>query len=412
MYSRFTAEAMHVMRRARALLDESEQRHVLPEHLLLAMLELSRSDVSTVLKGAGVSRGALTHYLLELRDEWTADAPELSGVTSYITVVRPLIDEALMQAAREGQLGITTRHLLFGLLDQSGGTASRLLRERGVTLEAAATPPAKSVERAGDRPDFVITHNPFRLSPVFLLVVALTVAAGVLCYIEPASVNGGVAVFLLVTGGWIISLALHEFGHALVGYYAGDRSVAQKGYLTLNPLKYTHPLLSLGLPLLIMVMGGIGLPGGAVYIDRSVIRKEWQHSLISAAGPIATLLVTLTLSVALSVAWVFDDWYYHSTFWSGLALLLLFQVTALFINLLPLPGLDGFGIIAVLLSPERRYAMQRMGGLSFMVLMFLFFWDTPLTDGFWLAIFRVTDWLGVDRSLIGYGYNLFRFWGG
>ncbi len=102
MYSRFTAEAMHVMRRARALLDESEQRHVLPEHLLLAMLELSRLDVATVLKRAGVSRSALTQYLLELRDEWTADAPELSGVTSYITVVRPLIDEALMQAALRG----------------------------------------------------------------------------------------------------------------------------------------------------------------------------------------------------------------------------------------------------------------------------------------------------------------------
>ncbi len=395
IYSRFTAEAMHVMRRSRAMLDDSHQKQVLPEHMLLAMLELSRSDVATILGAAGVSRRALRDYVGELRSEWEADKPQSSGVTSYITVVRPLIDEALMQAAREGELGITTRHLLFGLLEKSQGVASRLLRERGVTLEAVAVPPAKSTERAGDRPDFVITHNPFRLSPVFLLVVALMVAAGVLCYGEFEAVNSGFAVFLLVTSGWIISLALHEFGHALVGYYAGDRSVAQKGYLTLNPLKYTHPLLSLGLPLLIMVMGGIGLPGGAVYIDRSVIRKEWQHSLISAAGPIATLLVTLVLTASIGVAWIFDDWYYHTTFWSAIALLLLFQVTALFINLLPLPGLDGFGIISIFLTPERRYAMQRMGGLSFMVLMVLFFWDTPLSDGFWFAIFRVIGWLGV-----------------
>ena len=67
---------------------------------------------------------------------------------------------------------------------------------------------------------------------------------------------------------WKAQVALHEFGHALVAFWGGDRSVVDKGYLTLNPLKYTHPFLSLVLPMLILVLGGIGLPGGAVYINR------------------------------------------------------------------------------------------------------------------------------------------------
>ncbi|MFQ3628339.1 MAG: site-2 protease family protein, partial [Cyanobacteriota bacterium] len=44
-----------------------------------------------------------------------------------------------------------------------------------------------------------------------------------------------VALFVFVV--WIASVCLHEFGHALVAYWGGDRSVKEKGYLTLNPLK-------------------------------------------------------------------------------------------------------------------------------------------------------------------------------
>src|SRR5687768_15540217 len=47
--------------------------------------------------------------------------------------------------------------------------------------------------------------------------------------------------FAIVLFGWIFSLCLHEFSHALVAYYGGDYTVREKGYLTFNPLKYTHP---------------------------------------------------------------------------------------------------------------------------------------------------------------------------
>ena len=48
--------------------------------------------------------------------------------------------------------------------------------------------------------------------------------------------------FLVVLIGWIFSLCLHEFSHSLVAYYGGDTTVREKGYLTFNPLKYTHPV--------------------------------------------------------------------------------------------------------------------------------------------------------------------------
>ena len=50
--------------------------------------------------------------------------------------------------------------------------------------------------------------------------------------------------FVIVLIGWIFSLCLHEFSHTLVAYLGGDTTVKDKGYLTFNPLKYTHPVYS------------------------------------------------------------------------------------------------------------------------------------------------------------------------
>ena len=107
----------------------------------------------------------------------------------------------------------------------------------------------------------------------------------------PASPSStGFAVFLFVTAAWIVSLCLHEYAHARTALHSGDISIGAKGYLTLNPLKYTHALLSIVLPVLFVIMGGIGLPGGAVFIERGRIRGRWKHSLISAAGPLTNVL--------------------------------------------------------------------------------------------------------------------------
>ena len=99
--------------------------------------------------------------------------------------------------------------------------------------------------------------------------------------------------FIVVLVGWILSLSLHEFSHALVAYMGGDYTVREKGYLTFNPLKYTHPVYSLLLPLLFLVMGGIGLPGGAVYIETWRLRSKNWRTAVSLAGPLSHLLLDI-----------------------------------------------------------------------------------------------------------------------
>ena len=137
-------------------------------------------------------------------------------------------------------------------------------------------------------------HQSVRPSPGFLAVVVITAAGGVIAWLAGGEIAwvSYVGVFILVIAGWLVSLCLHEFGHAYTAWRFGDpaskNDVEVRGYLTLNPLKYSHPMLSLGLPLLFIALGGIGFPGGAVYVRTSWMTAR-QKTLVRLAGPAANL---------------------------------------------------------------------------------------------------------------------------
>src|SRR3954447_19986405 len=134
---------------------------------------------------------------------------------------------------------------------------------------------------------------------IFPTVVAATAGAAVAAQ-SPTSPLGlpiGVWVFILVLGGWVITLCLHEFAHAAVALAGGDTSVRARGYLTLNPLRYTDVANSLVIPIILLAIGGIPLPGGAVVVEPGRLRVRWWASLISAAGPATNALAGVVLTL-------------------------------------------------------------------------------------------------------------------
>ena len=95
-------------------------------------------------------------------------------------------------------------------------------------------------------------------------------------------------------------------------------------------------------------MGGVGFPGGAVYIRNDLIRTPLWRSATSLAGPAATLVVLLSISIVLAV-WenfgMLEGRGPLAALLEALTVLAFLQATALILNLLPIPGLDGFGAI-------------------------------------------------------------------
>ncbi|MBW5425263.1 site-2 protease family protein [Streptomyces sp. BG9H] len=244
-----------------------------------------------------------------------------------------------------------------------------------------------------------------RISPVFLGIAAVTAVSGWAAWTGFAS-NPGLAVFLFVTAAWIVSLCLHEYAHARTALHSGDISIGAKGYLTLNPLKYTHALLSIVLPVLFVIMGGIGLPGGAVFIERGRIRGRWRHSLISAAGPLTNVLFAL---VCTAPFWLDALDGVPDAFRYALAFLALLQVTAAILNSLPIPGLDGYGVIEPWLSHGIRRQVEPFAPFGLLAV-FAVLWIPEVNHAFFDAIDAILRGLGVSDWDSYWGQELYRFW--
>ena len=244
------------------------------------------------------------------------------------------------------------------------------------------------------------------ISSTFLALIAAFLFCAVWMLYRPD--HARMLVFPFVFIGFVIALCIHEFGHAIVAYHCGDRSVREKGYLTLDPLRYTDLQYSLVFPLLIMVLGGIGLPGGAVYINTLYLRRRIDGSLVSAGGPLGTALVLAVLMVVLKGAFPAGE--KVSVLYAALAFLALLQVTALIFNLIPCPGLDGWGIIEPCLPEPVRAFGRQFGAWGPIILVAALFLVPGLSQWFWQFVFDACALIGLDRRAAFAGYGLFQFW--
>ncbi|CDO86691.1 peptidase, M50 family protein [Mycobacterium triplex] len=245
-----------------------------------------------------------------------------------------------------------------------------------------------------------------RPSPIFLALVALTAVGGVLAWLAGTSVRpmSYAGVFIFVIGGWLVSLCLHEFGHAATAWRFGDHDQEVRGYLTLDPRRYAHPGLSLLLPMVFIALGGIGLPGAAVYV-RTWFMSPTRRTLVSLAGPAANLLLAVLLLTLTRL--LFDP--EHWVLWAGVAFLGFLQIMAVILNLLPIPGLDGYDAVEPHLSPETQRAVAPAKQYGVFILLFLLL--APAV-GQWL--YALTAWFfdfsGVPHLLASAGNSLTRFW--
>lgn len=253
-----------------------------------------------------------------------------------------------------------------------------------------------------------------RPSPVFLSIIGVTVVAGVFAWNAgfDDTVATRLAVFMLVIGGWMISLCLHEFAHAFLAWKWGDWEVEHRGYLTLDPFKYSHPVLSIALPLLFIAIGGIGLPGGAVYVHTHRLRTTFQRAMVSLSGPMVNLGFAIALLAvvrigATSSGAIASE---HLAFWSAVSFLAFLQIMATILNLLPVPGFDGYGAIEPYLAPETQRSLEQFKPYGMLVVFLLLFQVPAVGNAFSTIVNGLYDVSGNSHLLASLGYQLLKFW--
>jgi Zn-dependent protease len=428
-----TRSAREILERAAASA-KARGASATPTDVLLAILSSRGSLADEAIRALGIDPSSITAQLLP---------PDGAGAEPI--PIRQLLVNANREAQVLGHYQVDSIHLLLATLYSDARETSVPLQKAGLTLydlrrhlqsgtkadfqpgesdrlqgnrsQPQATRPNQQSAPARSRPDAALRRRPLpslrgviRVSPVFLGLVAATAASGAMLWfgILPALV--GPLTLLFVTAGWITSVCVHEFGHAVVAYLGGDRSVRASGYLDLNPLRYTNVLLSLVMPVLFLLLGGIGLPGGAVYIDRGALRSRAWDSAVSVAGPVGTalcgLLVAIPFLVPGNAGWLNAT---NAGFFGALAFLGFIEAIAFVLNLLPVPGLDGFGIIRPWLPYSLQGLANQYGQLGILAVFAVLWFVAPVSQAFFQSIYQVTGVFGIDPRLIDFGRSNMRF---
>ncbi len=406
-----TRSAREVLENAMADSERRGEAEANPVDVMRAVLSSRGSLAYETLRGLGVDPAAVI-----------ATLPQ-NGSASTLPL-RQLLVNANREAQVLGHYQVDSIHLLLVLMYSDSPVTAATLQQAGVTLydlrrqlqaaprpapgpagASAAQPPARRAPAPADRSlrrrPLPTLKGVLGVSPVFIGLLSALAASGVVLWFDLVPQAGPLFVIVFVVAGWVVSLSVHEFGHAFVAYLGGDRSVVASGYLTLNPLRYTNVLLSIVMPVVFLLLGGIALPGGAVYIDHAALRSRWWDTAVSLAGPLGTLICMVIVSIPFVLpgheAWVTDT---NILFFEALAFLGFVQVFALLLNLVPIPGLDGFGAIRPWLSYSAQATANRIGFAGIFVVFILLWYVPPIRDTFFLTIFHVTDHLGIPAGLI------------
>jgi Zn-dependent protease len=165
----------------------------------------------------------------------------------------------------------------------------------------------------------------------------------------------------------IYSVILHEIAHGWMAERLGDPTARLSRRLTLNPLPHIDPFYTLLLPA-ILILSGAGIVFGAakpVPIDPFNFRNAKQDTaIVSLAGPATNILIALSFSLAYRLL----PW---DIFLTGIQL----NIGLAVFNLLPLPPLDGFKVLAGIMSDDIAELMYKLEsyGLTFIFILFFFF---------------------------------------
>jgi Zn-dependent protease len=203
-------------------------------------------------------------------------------------------------------------------------------------------------------------------------------------------VNHALQTFAIYALPVLFAITLHEAAHGYVARHFGDMTAHAQGRISLNPVRHADLVGTLLVPLAILfVSGGKFLFGWAkpVPVNYSALRKPRLHmAWVAAAGPGANLVMALAWAVLLKIAVLLPA----GRFAEFLELMsqagILVNLIFMFLNLLPIPPLDGGRILTSLLPSRAAWRFSRIEPWGLPILLVLLFTNVlngvlaPLVD--------------------------------
>jgi Zn-dependent protease len=175
----------------------------------------------------------------------------------------------------------------------------------------------------------------------------------------------------------VLSITVHEFGHAYVADRLGDRLPRQQGRVTLNPASHADPIGTLLIPGLGLLFGGLMFGWGRpVQVSPASFSRRFSmrvgHLMVAAAGPLMNIGFALVISLILfglyrSQVLVAEP----NSLYQSLSLAIYLNFGLAIFNLVPAPPLDGGTVLAGVLPRRMMPAYHRYAQYSvFLVIAF------------------------------------------
>jgi len=181
---------------------------------------------------------------------------------------------------------------------------------------------------------------------------------------------GSIQLLTVMALPFLFAVTLHEAGHALAAYKLGDPTAKLEGRLSLNPAVHIDPIGTVVIPLVAILAHFPFLIGYAkpVMIQPRYFKNMRRDMVIVAlAGPFGNLLVAIFFAIVLKVAVSTganpDGWLFQTAVW-GVRLNCLFMV----FNLLPIPPLDGGGVVEQFLPHDMARSYRSIAPFGFFIL--------------------------------------------
>lgn len=182
---------------------------------------------------------------------------------------------------------------------------------------------------------------------------------------------------------WILPLlfaiTLHEAAHAWVANHFGDTTAKMLGRLSFNPLKHIDPIGTILVPIVVLILSQFSFVFGwakPVPINGSLLRNPRRDmALATAAGPLSNLIMAFLWAICLKIGIMLGPRTSNTALFmvlTGQAGVIINLLLA-YLNLIPIPPLDGGRIVASLLPLRQAIQYQKIEPYGIFILLALIF---------------------------------------
>jgi Zn-dependent protease len=188
--------------------------------------------------------------------------------------------------------------------------------------------------------------------------------------------NYSIGDFLIQYIVLLLSLTIHESAHAWMADKMGDPTAKMLGRISLNPIVHIDIIGTVILPILAAITGWalIGWAKPVPVNPMNLKNPRKDDMLISALGPVSNLALAVVFAIIFNIVrFVLPREGLFNPVYRFLVFGILINIILALFNLIPIPPLDGSGVLMGFLSPSAAEKYEKISPFGIIIIYILMY---------------------------------------